>query len=82
MRAQPVTPPCKVGDRVRLTALVPDDYPPPGLPAGLTGTVRWVGDWKGEYTRQIGVHWDNGRSLNLLAGDSFEVIPTDEREAS
>lgn len=67
--------PCKVGDRVRLTAPVPDAYPPPGLPAGLEGTVCWVGQWTSEYTRQCSVNWDNGRKLNLLAGDPFEVLP-------
>jgi hypothetical protein len=73
------SPPCAVGDRVRLTAAVPDEYPPPGLPAGLEGTVCWVGQWTSHFTQQIGVQWDNGRTLNLLASDSFEVI---ERRAS
>lgn len=58
-----------VGDRVRLTAPMRDDYPPPGLPAGLEGTVDYVGE------SQIGVQWDNGRRLHLLPDvDSFEVI--------
>lgn len=69
------TAPCKVGQRVRLTAAVPDEFPPPGLPAGLEGTVTWVGQWTNEYTRQIGVKWDNGRTLILLDGDEFEVLP-------
>ena len=68
--------PCKIGDRIRLTAPVPDEYPPPGLPAGLEGTVDWVGQWTSEYTRQVGVEWDNGRRLVLLDGDEFEVIPS------
>jgi hypothetical protein len=68
-------PPCKVGDRIRLTAAVLDEYPPPGLPAGLEGTVHWVGQWTSEYTRQVGVRWDNGRRLILLADvDKFEVV--------
>lgn len=70
-----MTAPCKVGDRVRLTAPMRDEYPPPGLPAGLEGTVTWVGSWDHELTRQLGVKWDNGRTLNLLAGDRFEVLP-------
>jgi hypothetical protein len=71
-----LTPPCKVGDRIRLTAPVADDYPPPGLPAGLEGTVDWVGQWTSEVTRQVGVRWDNGRRLLLLVPpDQFEVIP-------
>jgi hypothetical protein len=71
-----LTPPCQVGDRVRLTAPVPDDYPPPGLPAGLEGTVDWVGQWTDELTRQIGVRWENGRRLMLINEDRdrFEVI--------
>jgi hypothetical protein len=66
--------PPKIGDRVRLVAAVPDEYPPPGLPAGLEGTVDWVGQWTNEYTRQVGVKWDNNRRLILLDGDQFEVI--------
>jgi len=69
-----MTPPCKVGDRLRLTAPVRDDYPPPGLPAGLEGTVDWVGQWDHPHTRQIGVKWDNGRRLILLPHDRYEVI--------
>lgn len=66
--------PCKVGDRIRLTAPVRDEYPPEGLPAGLEGTVNWLNTWADEYTSQIGVAWDNGRSLMLLPGDRFEVL--------
>lgn len=67
--------PCKIGSRVRLTAPVVDNYPQPGLPAGLEGTVDWVGQWTNEYTRQLGVRWDNDRRLILLADvDQFEVI--------
>jgi hypothetical protein len=69
-----MTAPCKVNDRIRLTAPVTDEYPPPGLPAGLEGTVEWVNTWESELTSQIGVKWDNGRSLLLLKGDKFEVI--------
>jgi hypothetical protein len=69
-----LTPPCKVGDRIRLTAPVKDDYPPEGLPAGLEGTVDHIGQWASELTRQIGVRWDNGRRLMLLPGDEFEVL--------
>lgn len=69
-----VKAPCKPGDRIRLTAPVRDDYPPPGLPAGCEGTVVWVGQWTNKYTRQVDVNWDNGRRLALLDGDQFEVI--------
>lgn len=50
------------------------DYPPPGLPVGLEGTVDWVGPWDSEYTKQFFVLWDNGRRLGLIDGDSFIVI--------
>lgn len=67
--------PYKIGDRVRLTAPMHDDYPPPGLPAGLEGTVNWIGQWVSRETRQIGVMWDNGRQLMLLPDvDRFEMI--------
>jgi hypothetical protein len=70
-----VSAPYKIGDRVRLTAPMRDDYPPPGLPAGLEGTVNWVGQWVTFETRQVGVMWDNGRQLMLLPDvDRFEVI--------
>jgi hypothetical protein len=66
--------PCKVGDRIRLTAPIIDAYPPPGLPAGLEGTVNDVNTACGPDSFQVGVAWDNGRSLMLLPGDAFEVI--------
>lgn len=56
------------------TAPVADNYPLPGLPAGLEGTVIWVGQWITDWTSQISVDWDNGRRLNLLLGDRWEVI--------
>lgn len=64
-----------VGDRVRLTApmlnpgseVIPDE----GMPAGCEGTIDWIGTVGG----QIGVRWDNGRRLLLLADtDGFEVL--------
>lgn len=67
---QPGISTVKIGDRVRLTAPVIDPYPPPGLPAGLEGTVTWIGE--GGY--QISVDWDNGRRLMLLPGDQYNVI--------
>ena len=70
--------PPKVGQRIRLTAPIRDDYPPPGLPAGEEGTVDWVGQFTNEYTRQIGVRWDSGRRLTLLDGDQFEVVTDDK----
>ena len=60
---------CKVGDRIRLVAM-PDDPDP--LPIGATGTVVSLTD--GPFG-QIGVEWDNGRTLFLIPGvDKFEVV--------
>lgn len=49
------------------------DDPDP-IPVGTEGTVDWVGQWISEYTRQIGVKWDNGRTLILLGSDPYQVI--------
>ena len=63
--------PVRVGDRVQVTGPIDDPHP---IPVGTEGTVDWVGSWTWEYTRQIGVKWDNGRSLILLGGDPYKVI--------
>ena len=70
----------KVGQRVKLTApmvnenstWMPVEH---GMPAGLEGTINWVSlDGPREW-HQIGVRWDNGRSLNLIPDkDSFVVL--------
>lgn len=55
-----------VGSRLR--ALQMDD--PQGIPPGTIGIVAYVDD-----AGQIGMKWDNGRSLSLIPGvDSFEVV--------
>jgi hypothetical protein len=63
-----------VGDRVRMTGVMPNDPDP--LPVGLEGTVT------GTYpaVNQIHVKWDEddrgrSRSLILLYDDPFEVVP-------
>jgi hypothetical protein len=71
-------PPCKVGDRIRLTGFMTNPgnqfIPVEDVPIGTEGEVNWVGAWTSELTRQISVKWDNGSTLNLLPGDRFEVI--------
>lgn len=59
----------KIGDRVRLVGPMLNDLDP--IPVGAEGTVDWVSDGPFE---QVGVKWDNGRKLLLLAEDDFEVI--------
>ena len=62
----------RIGDRVELIEMPEDPAP---IPPGTQGTVDWVG----EHSRfvQIGVRWDNGRSLMLcVPPDRFRVVTT------
>lgn len=61
----------RLGDRVRITGRMQDPNP---IPVGATGTVYWLGNWKNTYNQRIGVRWDSGRDLSLLAGDPFRVL--------
>jgi hypothetical protein len=70
----------EVGQRVKLTAPMVNKnstWMPveDGMPVGLEGTITYVSlDGPREW-HQLGVKWDNGRSLGLLPGkDSFVVI--------
>lgn len=58
----------RVGDRIRIVDVLPEDPSPP--PIGAEGTVERVTPY------QIWVRWDPKvqRSLLLLPGDPFEVI--------
>lgn len=59
-----------VGTRIKLNYMQ-DDY---AVPSGMTGTVDYVDD-----EGQIGMSWDNGRTLSLIYGvDSFSII--DEKQ--
>ena len=59
------------GSRILLYQMT-DPYAP--LPSGTRGTVRYVDD-----AGQVGVAWDNGRSLSLIPGvDSFRKLTQQE----
>ena len=59
------------GSRILLYQMT-DPYAP--LPSGTRGTVRYVDD-----AGQVGVAWDNGRSLSLIPGvDSFRKLSQQE----
>ena len=59
-----------VGTRIKLNYMQ-DVY---AVPSGMTGTVDYVDD-----EGQIGMSWDNGRTLSLIYGvDSFSII--DEKQ--
>lgn len=59
------------GARVRLLSM-PDDPDP--IEPGSEGTINYVGKFPGE-GQQIGVDWDNGRTLMLIVGvDDFELV--------
>jgi len=63
-------PPACAGDRVTLTRMGTDPSPiPPGTVGTVTGVSSWLG---GEWN--IGVRWDNGRTLGLVfPEDRFTV---------
>lgn len=71
----------KVGDRVRLTSrMVNTDsvwMPEESLPVGSEGTVVSLFYGGRPEDRQVGVRWDCGSCLALLAHDSFEVVAKD-----
>lgn len=60
-----------VGTRIRLHRMAD----PNAVPPGATGTVVYVDD-----IGQIGMKWDNGRSLSLVSGvDSFSRLDAPKR---
>ena len=64
-------PPVAVGDRVRITRTLVNPCP---LPAGMTGTVEWVDNWRQDLHRRIAVRLDDGRCIMLLPGDPVRLI--------
>lgn len=65
-------------DRIELIEMPADPNP---VPVGATGTVKWVSHFDSPHPYdQVGVSWDNGRSLMLLIPpDRVRVLPTEER---
>ncbi len=69
--------PPRIGDRIRLLAMLDDPYP---IAPGQRGTVTGVASHGEKYDRwfQFDVSWDNGRSLMLVSPpDNFEIIGGD-----
>ena len=65
----------KVGDRVKMVGIMPNDpYP---IPVGWTGTVTGVTppEWE---LQQYEVKWDGPRNLCLLPDDPFVIIDGDQ----
>ncbi len=62
----------KVGDRVIVTSIMPNDPNP--IEVGAEGTVRRIGPKLPYGPRQIDVAWDCGRTLFLLETDPFMVV--------
>lgn len=66
----------KVGDRIRLTYMANDPNP---IEPGNMGTVTYVGELRGLGVFQLGVNWDNGRTLMLaVPEDKFEIVKEDQ----
>jgi hypothetical protein len=67
MNADVIKTMCPEGTRIELINM-DDPYAP--VPAGTKGTVEYVDDMG-----QIGMRWDNGRSLALIPEvDEFKII--------
>lgn len=68
-----------VGKRIRLLAEMvnPDSswMPKESLPIGLEGTITYLNLQGDQDFDQIGVNWDNGRSLAIFPYlDEYEII--------
>ena len=63
-----------VGDRIRLISMKNDPDP---VPEGTTGTVDYVTEavpmGQGRYYAQVGVSWDNGRTLSLCVPPDIAI---------
>jgi len=68
-----------IGKRIRLLSEMTNDdsvwLKKEDLPVGLEGTINYVNINGNEITDQIGVKWDNGRSLGILPyKDNYKII--------
>lgn len=60
-----------VGKRIRLVQM----FDPDPIPVGSMGTINFVNKVRGLGFTQIGVAWDNGRTLMLsVPPDKYEVV--------
>jgi hypothetical protein len=78
----------KVGDRIKLLSQMKNSnskWMPveDGMEPGLEGTIDYVNFSGPREFHQIGVKWDNGRSLSILPGvDSYRIIEEKANAAS
>lgn len=72
----PIDPPCKAGDRVKITSH-DDDHPWP-IPVGTEGIVTDVAEFRRNRLVRawhIAVTWDNGRKSTMFTPpDKFDII--------
>jgi hypothetical protein len=67
----------KQGDRIELISMQDDPCP---IEPGTTGTVEYVNEVKGLGFVQIGVAWDNGRTLMLSCPpDTYRRLQEDRQ---
>lgn len=73
-----------VGKRIRLLSTMKNDsdwMPEEDIPVGTAGTIIFVSIHGSKDYDQIGVNWDNGRSLNIFPySDQYEIF--DGKEVS
>ena len=74
----------QIGQRVKLTAPMVNEnssWMPveKDMPVGLEGTIDYVSVDDAHKYGQLGVKWDNGKTLGLIPGkDSFIVLPQEQ----
>lgn len=69
----------KKGDRIELLSMPQDPDP---IPTGTKGTITFVSEIRSMGFTQVGVKWDNGRSLMLsVPPDQFRILENDHAPA-